>query len=92
MNFSKLKQIAMSESGFLFNPLSGDMFQVNTTGLFLLEQFKKEKTAEEVIAALLEEFDVDKIEAEKDLELFLKQLQMYGMISLDKKDMQKETV
>ena len=80
MNFSKLKQIAISDSGFLFNPVNGDMFQLNSTGLFLLEQCKQQKSVEDILCSFLEEFDVEAIDAKKDLDIFLKQLIMYGIL------------
>ncbi|NUM33637.1 MAG: PqqD family protein [Candidatus Brocadiae bacterium] len=80
MSFARLKQIAISDSGFIFNPLNGDMFQANSTGLFLLEQCKQQKSIEDILSAFVEEFDVEKIEAEKDFDLFLKQIAIYGII------------
>ncbi len=86
MVFDRLKQIAISDTGFIFNPLNGDMFQVNSTGLFLLEKCKQEQSVENILDALVEEFDVEKIEAEKDLDIFFKQLMMHGLLEKEQKN------
>jgi hypothetical protein len=37
------KNIAISENGFIFNPLTGDSFSVNETGIFIIQKLKKAK-------------------------------------------------
>jgi hypothetical protein len=35
------KNIAISENGFIFNPLTGDSFSVNETGIFIIQKTKR---------------------------------------------------
>ena len=55
------KNLAISESGFIFNPSTGDSFSVNGIGAEVIQLLKEENTAEEIIRALLEKYDVEKM-------------------------------
>jgi hypothetical protein len=46
------KNIAISENGFIFNPLTGDSFSVNETGLFILQKLKEGETRETIMPRL----------------------------------------
>lgn len=57
--------------------------QLNETAAFLWKQLETPKSAEDLTAALLEEFDVSQDEAEKDVAEFLEQLIQENMVSID---------
>ena len=80
MDYSKLKQLAISESGFVFNPLTGDTYTINPTAVFLINELKKHGNVELAVDCLLENFEVDEMEAQKDVEGFVSQLDMYNLI------------
>lgn len=65
------KNIAVSENGFIFNPLTGDSFSVNQTGVFILRKMKEGDSNEDIMKALQEEYELDTYTAEKDLYDFL---------------------
>ncbi len=73
------KNIAISESGFIFNPLTGDSFSVNETGLFVLRKLKEEENDETILKAFQEEFELDSNTAEIDLNDFLSMLKSYQL-------------
>ena len=73
------KNIAVSETGFIFNPLTGDSFSVNETGLFLLEKLKEGENEETILKAFQEEFELDRNTAEIDLNDFLSMLKSYQL-------------
>jgi hypothetical protein len=62
-----LNRIAVSESGFLFDPVSGDSFTLNETGLAVLRLVRRTREAGALAAALAQEFDVSEEQAERDL-------------------------
>jgi hypothetical protein len=68
------KNIATSESGFVFNPSSGDSFSLNTIGAEILLQMKESKSSEEIKKDILNRYDVDKSLLEKDWDDFMSQL------------------
>jgi hypothetical protein len=73
------KNIAISENGFIFNPLTGDSFSVNETGLFILQKLKEGETRETIMSTLQEEFELDANSAEIDLNDFLSMLKSYQL-------------
>ena len=74
------KNIAVSDTGFLFNPLTGDSFSVNPVGQKVIQAFQEGKTEEEVLQMILENYRIDKNTAEKDLIDFKKMLENYKLI------------
>ena len=73
------KNIATSETGFIFNPSTGDSFSVNPIGTEILSFLKKDLTNQEIIAAICEKYDVDQSLFEKDLDDFTSQLKEYAI-------------
>ncbi len=80
----RLKEIALSESGFVFDPVTGLTFSVSPTGLFILERLRDGKDADGVIEALREEFDTtDRNDLVRDLNEFLRALKEQGILPRD---------
>lgn len=77
----QLNDLAISDSGFIFNPGTGESFSANQTGLFILKQLKQKKTEEEIIDLMLKEFQADRIEMEKDFADFYAMLSHYRLIN-----------
>ena len=69
-----LNRLAVSESGFVFDPASGHHFTVNETGLILLRLLLKEPRLDEVLNSLGNEFDADPREMERDVIEFVSAL------------------
>jgi len=68
------KNIATSESGFVFNPSTGDSFSLNTIGAEILLQMKESKSSEEIKKDILNRYEVDDSLLEKDWDDFMAQL------------------
>lgn len=64
---SKIQRLAVSESGFVFDPVSGHNFTVNETGLAILRLLQKNTEVEPVLAHLEQEYDVSQRDAERDV-------------------------
>lgn len=71
---SILNRLAVSESGFVFDPASGHNFTVNETGLVLLRLLQKEQRLDQILQTLRNEFDVDPREMERDVVEFVSAL------------------
>jgi len=76
----RISQIAINEEGFVFDPLTGESFTVNQTGLLILKGLKEGKTEEEIVEEIVENFEVSKDEAERDLTDFIEKLRSYRLI------------
>lgn len=68
------QSIAVSENGFIFNPVTGDSFTLNTTGMQIIAMLKTGKTMEHIKEALASEYDVDAMVLERYLEDFIAEL------------------
>ena len=64
------KNIAVSDSGFLFNPATGDSYSLNETGIAFLRLIQNGQSDDQIIAQVAAEFDIDAITIEKDLSDF----------------------
>ncbi len=73
------KNIAISDSGFLFNPASGESYSLNATGTELLGLIKEEKTLEEIKAIFLEKYETDANTIEKDYQDFMDEIQRFNL-------------
>jgi len=69
------KNIAISDSGFIFNPSTGDSFSVNPIGLEIIKQLKEEKSSDDIKKHILKLYSVDEATVEKDFYDFLKMLE-----------------
>ncbi len=77
----KLKSnVAVSDSGFVFNAATGDSYSINPIGQFIFNLIKNGATEEEVIKHILKKYSVDRPTAEKDLYDFKKILESYKLI------------
>ncbi|MCB0536816.1 MAG: PqqD family protein [Bacteroidetes bacterium] len=74
------KNIAISESGFIFNPATGDSFSANSIGQDIIRLLQSEKSIEVVIQSVHEKYSIDKSTLEKDMSDFLYILKTYQII------------
>ena len=73
------KNIAISDSGFLFNPSTGDSYSVNPIGQEIIQLLEDEKTEEQIMEFILDNYMIDKTTVEKDLYDFLNMLKNYKL-------------
>ncbi|MCE2786785.1 MAG: PqqD family protein [Bacteroidota bacterium] len=78
-----LKNLAISDTGFVFNPATGDSFSVNPIGLDILKHLKDGKSENEIRKHLLESYQTDKETVEKDLYDFFKMLDQLRLTEHD---------
>jgi hypothetical protein len=75
--------LAVSDSGFIFNPSNGDSFSTNTVGADIILLLKSGKSFEEIKKEIGNKYEVDDILFEKDFHDFVSQLQDYYLVSND---------
>ena len=66
-----LERLAISESGFVFDPVSGHSFTVNETGLDILRSLQKNRSLDRLQQRLSAEYEVDATTLDRDLLEFL---------------------
>lgn len=82
----KLKtNIALSDSGFIFNPSTGDSFSTNPIGMEIVKMIKDEKSDEEVKSHVLKTYLTDEASFEKDFYDFINMLTKMNLVETDEK-------
>jgi len=66
-----LNRLAISESGFVFDPASGHNFTVNVSGLVLLRLLLKHQRLDQILNELEAEYDASRRELERDVVEFI---------------------
>lgn len=74
------KNIAVSESGFVFNPTSGDSFTLNTVGTEVLKLMKEGKSENDIKNTIRAWYDIDEETLDKDYYDFLKMLGQFKLL------------
>lgn len=74
------QSIAISENGFVFNPITGDSFTLNNTGIQILTMLKSGKTIDDIKKVIAEEYDVDDLVLERYLQDFFSDLKLNSLI------------
>ncbi|MCX6180145.1 MAG: PqqD family protein [Chlorobiales bacterium] len=82
MNFdnSTLKELAISESGLIFDPVTGSIYTSNVVGLLILGALKDGKESGEIRNLIVGQYDVDEQTAERDVNDFMNQLNSIEVI------------
>ncbi|MGM0576719.1 MAG: HPr-rel-A system PqqD family peptide chaperone [Myxococcota bacterium] len=80
----KLHDLALSDTGFLFDPYTGHTFSVNATGLEILRALKDGLDRDAILERLGERFDVmDEDDLARDLGDFTQSLRQSGLLPTD---------
>jgi PqqD family protein of HPr-rel-A system len=81
LDTSRLRDLAVSDSGFVFDPTTGHTYSLNATALVALRALKDGVAADEVARALSDAFERDGSEdLERDAQEFLTQLRTQGLV------------
>ena len=76
------KNIALSESGFVFNPSTGESFSVNPIGIEIFNAIKEEQTYDEIVQTVLNKYNTDEDTIEKDYNDFVQLLSSFQLIEI----------
>ena len=75
------KNIAVSETGLLFNPVTGESFTVNPIGVEILGMLKEGVEEEEIARRMLDKYATDEATFEKDYQDFMIILQHHNLLA-----------
>jgi len=71
--------IAISENGFMFDPYTGDSYNLNTTAVEIIKLLKDGKSNKEIINYFKEKYDVDDLTLEQNIYDFIAMLNHYEL-------------
>jgi len=83
-NDKAFKRLAISETGFVFDPATGFSYTVNSVGMDILNCFKNGLNEKDIIKYVVDNYEVTKEQAERDFETFLIRMQQYGIYDEEK--------
>ena len=69
-----LQRLAISESGFIFDPVSGHSFSVNETGMRIIRLMQQNQDIAAIMDTLQQEFQAQTATIERDLIEFISML------------------
>ncbi|MCX6890578.1 MAG: PqqD family protein [Verrucomicrobia bacterium] len=75
----QLSRLALSDEGFVFNPQTGDSFQVSETGIVVIRLLKEGRSDEEIAARLTDLYEVSLEEAQHDCADFRARLKQFEL-------------
>jgi len=74
------RDIAISDSGLVFNPMNGESFSVNPIGMEIFNLLKDQKSFDEIAEKLKGKFEVEQNTFEKDFVDFTSMLKQYELL------------
>lgn len=77
------KNVATSESGYVFNPSTGESFSINPLGIEIFNLLKENRPFDEISKIILNKYNTDKDTFEKDFNDFTGLLKQYLLIEND---------
>lgn len=75
---------AISDTGFIFVPTTGDSFSMNPIGVEIINLLKQGKTEKDIKKHILSVYEVDDASFEKDFYDFINQLKQHNLVDIDK--------
>jgi len=73
------RNIAISDSGFIFNPDTGESFSTNSIAVELFNMLKEEKTFDKISEEIMKNYHVESATFEKDFHDFISILDQYNL-------------
>jgi len=80
MDIAKLHNLAISGTGFVFDPVTGNSFNTNETGIFILDHLKSGEDIHQIAREINEEYEVDLESAEQDILQLVETLRSFYLI------------
>ncbi len=74
------KNIAISDSGFVFDPTTGESFTFNPTGLEIFRYLKDDRSLDEISEIITLKYDIDSHNFERFYYDFISMLKQYQLI------------
>jgi len=80
----KLKEnIAVSETGFLFDPNTGESYNLNKTGQFIVKLLADKMNDEQIMQAVIEKYEVESVVYQRYMDDFTMMLKQFNIIDLE---------
>jgi hypothetical protein len=74
------RNIAISESGFLFDPTGGESYSLNELGLEIINLLREKRSNQEITSIITDKYDVERDDFEKYFYDFLGMLKQFKLL------------
>ncbi len=74
------KNIAISQSGFAFDPNSGDSFSLNPIATEIVNLLKDDKDEQFITSHILEKYEIDEFTFQRNFDDFVQMLKHYQFV------------
>ncbi len=74
------KNVAVSEAGLLFNPVTGESYSINPIGVEILNLIRDEKTPVQINTVIMDKYSTDLATFEKDYHDFISILEHHNLL------------
>ncbi|MBS4015935.1 MAG: PqqD family protein [Candidatus Latescibacteria bacterium] len=78
-NNVSIRKLAVSETGFIFDPQTGHSYIVNEVGIDILNLMKKDKSEDEIVEFILDNYEISFDQVKRDYDSFLIKLKQYEL-------------
>ncbi|HHJ10336.1 MAG TPA: PqqD family protein [Bacteroidetes bacterium] len=78
------RNIAVSDTGFVFDPSTGETFTVNETGMRIIHYLREGKDPREIASLIIKEYNIDSLSFEKYFQDFTEMLKQFNMLEYEK--------
>lgn len=79
----KLRDLAVSDTGFVFDPYTGATYSLNGPGIVLLRGIRDGLGRGELVDQLADRFEVTDHDLRRDVDEFVQQLREEGLVAID---------
>jgi len=80
-NQPRIKDIAINDTGFVFDPYSGGTFTLNLTGQVIVKALRDGLSHNEIVTRLRSEFDGVTPKLDEDVQDFMRSLRELGLLA-----------
>jgi hypothetical protein len=74
------KNVAVSDTGFIFNPSTGDSYSVNPVGMEIIRHLQQDKSKDEIMQHIMTNYICDEGTFEKDYYDFTMMLRNHKLL------------
>ncbi|MDD3534729.1 MAG: PqqD family protein [Candidatus Cloacimonetes bacterium] len=82
MNTELIKNLAMNDNGFIFDPSSGYSYSANELGIYILRLLNEGQSKEEIIATIAAEYEVTPDNISSDIDHYFLMLESLDLLEL----------
>ena len=79
------KSLAISETGFVFDPSTGDSYTLNPTALEIIQLLKEDHSPKHITKTITQKYDVDESTFERYFYDFTGMLKQMQLVATDEK-------